>query len=68
MIMKLKLFNTLGREKQEFKPINEKEVWIYTCGPTVYGKPHIGNLRAYIFANTLRNVIENILWIKVNMW
>ena len=63
--MELKLFNTLWREKQEFKPINKKEVWIYTCGPTVYGKPHIGNLRAYIFSNTLRNVIENILWIKV---
>ena len=63
--MKLKLFNTLWREKQEFKPIDEKQVGIYTCGPTVYGKPHIWNLRAYIFASTLRNVIENILWIQV---
>lgn len=63
--MKLKVFNTLWREKQEFKPLNNKQVWIYTCGPTVYWKPHIWNLRAYIFANTLRNVIENILWIPV---
>ena len=63
--MKLKVFNTLWREKQEFKPINEKQVWIYTCGPTVYGKPHIGNLRAYIFASTLRNTIEHILGLPV---
>ncbi len=63
--MKLKVFNTLWREKQEFEPINKKQVGIYTCGPTVYGKPHIWNLRAYIFASTLRNVIEYILWIPV---
>jgi len=64
--MKLRIFNTLWREKQEFKPLNpEKWVWIYSCGPTVYSKPHIWNLRAYIFAHLLRNVIENILWYKV---
>jgi len=63
--MKLKVFNTLWREKQEFKPINKDKVWIYSCGPTVYWKPHIWNLRAYIFAATLRNVIEEILGIPV---
>jgi len=50
--MELKVFNTLGREKQVFKPLNpEKWVGIYSCGPTVYSKPHIWNLRAYIFAH-----------------
>ena len=63
--MELKVFNTLWRQKQKFKPINEKQVWIYSCGPTVYSKPHIWNLRAYIFANLLRNIIENILGYKV---
>ncbi len=63
--MELKVFNTLGRNLQKFTPINKNKVWIYTCGPTVYSKPHIWNLRAYIFANTLRNVIENILGYKV---
>jgi len=63
--MELQIFNTLWREKQFFKPINVKQVWIYTCGPTVYSKPHIGNMRAYIIANLFRNVIENILWYNV---
>lgn len=64
-IMELKIFNTLWREKQVFKPIDKNEVGIYSCGPTVYWKPHIWNMRSYIFANLLRNVIENILWYKV---
>jgi len=38
---------------------------MYSCGPTVYSKPHIGNMRSYIFANLFRNVIENILGYKV---
>lgn len=44
--------------KEPFKPIKEGQVGIYTCGPTVYGSPHIGNLRAYIFSDTLRRVFE----------
>ncbi|MBS3079579.1 cysteine--tRNA ligase [Candidatus Pacearchaeota archaeon] len=55
--MVLKLFNTLGRKKQEFKPIHGKEVGIYTCGPTVYWYQHIGNLRSYIFADILKRVL-----------
>ena len=54
----LKLYNTLTRKKEEFKPIDEKEVKIYTCGPTVYNYAHIGNMRAYIFMDTLRKVLE----------
>jgi len=44
----MKLYNTLTRQKQEFKPIKEKEVGIYSCGPTVYSSPHIGNMYAYV--------------------
>ena len=56
--MNIKFFNTLTREKEVFKPINEKEVRIYSCGPTVYYFAHIGNLRAYLFMDNLRRVLE----------
>ena len=54
----LKLYNTLSRKKEEFIPINPQEVRIYTCGPTVYYFAHIGNLRAYLFMDTLRRVLK----------
>lgn len=56
----LKLYNTLTKKKEEFKPIDEKDnvVRIYTCGPTVYNYPHIGNMRAYIFMDNLRRVLQ----------
>ena len=54
----LKIYNTLTRKKEEFKPIDSKEVKIYTCGPTVYYFAHIGNLRAYLFMDTLRRVLK----------
>lgn len=56
--MKLKLYNTLTRKKEEFKPIDKKEVRIYSCGPTVYSNAHIGNMRAYIFMDNLREVLK----------
>lgn len=56
----LKLYNTLTKKKEEFKPISKdgKTVKIYTCGPTVYNYAHIGNMRAYIFMDTLRKVLK----------
>lgn len=51
--MALKLFNTMGHEIQEFKPVHEGFVGFYGCGPTVYNYAHIGNLRAYVFLDTL---------------
>ena len=54
----LNIYNTLTRKKEEFKPIDSKEVKIYTCGPTVYNYAHIGNLRAYLFMDTLRRVLK----------
>jgi len=53
----LKLYNTLTRKKETFKPIKTGEVGMYSCGPTVYWYPHIGNLRAYIFSDIVRRVL-----------
>ncbi len=47
--MALRVFNTLSRSKEEFTPINSREVTVYTCGPTVYNYAHVGNLRAMLF-------------------
>ena len=56
--MSIKFYNTLTRKEEEFKPINEKEIKIYSCGPTVYYFAHIGNLRAYLFMDNLRRVLK----------
>ena len=45
---KLHIYNTLSREKEEFKPIKEGFVGIYVCGPTVYGDPHLGHAKSYV--------------------
>lgn len=55
---KIKLYNTLGRKKEDFIPINEGNVLMYSCGPTVYDYAHIGNLRAYIFTDILRKTLK----------
>ena len=52
--MKLHLYNSLTRKKEEFKSIKPGEVGLYTCGPTVYNYAHIGNLRTYIFEDVLK--------------
>ena len=54
----MKIYNTLSRKIEEFKPINKEEVRMYSCGPTVYNYAHIGNLRAYLFMDTLRRVLK----------
>ncbi|MDD8048886.1 MAG: cysteine--tRNA ligase [Thomasclavelia sp.] len=54
----MKLFNTLTNKKEEFKPIKEKEVSIYVCGPTVYNYVHIGNTRPMIIFDVLRRTFE----------
>ena len=56
--MKIQLYNTLTHSKQEFKPIDSKEVKIYSCGPTVYSYAHIGNFRTYVFVDSLRRVLK----------
>lgn len=61
----VKLYNTRTRAVEPFKPINAPEVGLYTCGPTVYSYAHIGNMRSYIFADTLRRTL-NYFGYKVN--
>jgi cysteinyl-tRNA synthetase len=54
----LKLYNTLTKQKEDFKPLHKGKVSIYTCGPTVYDFAHIGNLRAFTAADVLRRQLE----------
>ena len=54
----LHFFNTLTRQKENFKPITKNEVRMYTCGPTVYDYAHIGNFRAFLFEDLLKR------WLK----
>ena len=54
----LKLFNSLTRKLEEFRPVHEGEARVYSCGPTVYNYPHIGNMRAYVFADVLGRTLS----------
>ena len=56
--MTLVLFNTLTREKQPFRPLEPGVVRMYNCGPTVYNRQHVGNFRAFLFADVLRRWLE----------
>jgi len=53
----MKLYNTLTRKKEEFRPIDENELKIYVCGPTVYNYFHIGNARPFVVFDTLRKYL-----------
>lgn len=54
----LKLFNSLTRSLEPFTPVHAGEARVYTCGPTVYNYPHIGNMRAYVFADVLGRTLS----------
>ncbi|WP_239804599.1 cysteine--tRNA ligase [Croceicoccus hydrothermalis] len=54
----LTLFNSLTRKPEPFAPVHDGEARVYSCGPTVYNYPHIGNMRAYVFADTLGRVLS----------
>ena len=54
----MKLYNSRSRKVEEFKSIEPGIVKMYSCGPTVYDHVHIGNLRAFIFSDTLRKALE----------
>jgi len=56
--MELKLYNTLSRKKEVFKPISKGKVGIYSCGPTVYWYQHIGNLRTFISNDIIKRIFE----------
>ena len=57
-MMSLFLFNTLTRQKEKFISLEEGIVKMYTCGPTVYGRPHIGNYASFLMADLLRRWLE----------
>ena len=56
----MKLYNTLTKQVEEFVPYDDKEVKMYTCGPTVYHYAHIGNLRTYIFEDILEKTLNYV--------
>src|ERR1043166_534146 len=56
--MALRFFNTYSRKLEEFQSREDKKIDIYTCGPTVYSRAHIGNFRAYIFEDLLQCHLE----------
>ena len=56
----LNIYNTLTRNKDEFKSINEKKVGLYVCGPTVYGYPHLGHAKSYISFDVIHRYLKYI--------
>jgi cysteinyl-tRNA synthetase len=58
MTTPLHLFNSLTRQPEQFRPVHAHEAQVYTCGPTVYNYPHIGNMRAYVFADLLGRTLS----------
>jgi cysteinyl-tRNA synthetase len=56
--MSFHVYSTLAKQVQEFRPLEPGIVRMYNCGPTVYSRPHIGNFRAFLFADTLRRWLE----------
>ena len=56
--MSPRFYNTLGRQVEEFVPLDPETVRMYTCGPTVYDRAHIGNFRAFVWEDLLRRYLE----------
>jgi cysteinyl-tRNA synthetase len=56
--MVFKLYNSMGRKMQAFRPMRGRLVRMYTCGPTVWNYPHIGNYRTYVFEDILRRYLK----------
>src|SRR3989339_1283072 len=54
----LKIYNTLSKKQEEFKPLKKDSVSFYQCGPTVYWVQHIGNMRAMVLADLIRRSLE----------
>ena len=54
----IKVYNTLTNSSQEFKPVEEGKLGLYTCGPTVYDFAHIGNFRTFLLGDLLRRYLE----------
>src|SRR3982750_1013704 len=57
----IRLYDTLAREKRDFVPADPKRITMYVCGPTVYGRAHIGNARPAVVFDTLARLIRHEL-------
>ncbi|MBT4213914.1 MAG: cysteine--tRNA ligase, partial [Porticoccaceae bacterium] len=57
---KLFLYNTLGKTKQQFQPIDPNRITMYVCGPTVYNRVHIGNARPVVVFDTLYRLLKTM--------
>jgi cysteinyl-tRNA synthetase len=58
--MKVKLYNSISNQIEEFSPLRDNEVRMYSCGPTVYSHAHIGNMRSFLFADLLQRSLRTI--------
>jgi cysteinyl-tRNA synthetase len=58
----LKLFNSLGKKMEVFRPVNDRVVTIFTCGPSIYQRAHIGNFRTFLFEDILVRYLEFRGW------
>jgi cysteinyl-tRNA synthetase len=58
VLLMLKLFNTLTRKTEPFKPLEDETVKMYTCGPSTYMRPHIGNYRTFLYEDILQRYLE----------
>ncbi|HEU4838686.1 MAG TPA: hypothetical protein VFS88_04660 [Micavibrio sp.] len=56
----MKVYNTATRQVEDFIPLEEGKVKLYTCGPTVYNYSHIGNMRTYVFEDVLRRTLKGL--------
>ncbi len=58
-MVEIKLFDSLSRSVRVFEPLGNRPVGIYSCGPTVYARQHLGNMRPYVFADLLRRTLSS---------
>jgi len=54
----LELYNTMSRKKEVFKPLSDKKVKMFTCGPSIYRRPHVGNYRSFLWEDILQRYLE----------
>jgi len=54
----LHLYNTMSRSKEVFEPLNDKQVKMFTCGPSIYRRPHVGNYRSFLWEDVLQRYLE----------
>src|SRR5215210_3457838 len=62
----MRLYNTLTRQEEEFAPLIDQTVRIYTCGLTVYARGHIGNFRTFVCVDVLRRTLRHLLEYNVH--